>query len=326
MKLVVLSDFTTTQLQAAEEHRQAVYAAQVAQHAADVERIQATNLDLLNAPASAWRAGRYGTAVVLFVRRLLTSPLRVPSAPVAPVWTRAMNVLATGQSGERAVQSALSDLLDDDWTAITGYKNPRGEVDLILVGPTGIMALEVKAINGKVFCDADSWWRDKYDRYRNLVETRLPIADQKGRSPSRQLNEPIDMLLAQLSRRAINAPICRAVVLAHRLSEIGRIANPTVQFVGLTSDLCRHMLADFMRRPRHGQIFVPRVVEVICADHHFHDKRWSATSKARARTVSPSRLRGRHEENLIVSANTLSSSSVSASNALGSGSSIDAGA
>ncbi len=274
MKIVVLSDFTTTQLQAAEEHRQAMYAAQVAQHAADVERIQATNLGLSNAPASAWRAGRYGTAVVLFLRCLLSSPLRAPSAPAAPAWTREMKILATGQSGERAVQSALANLLDDDWTAISGYKNPRGEVDLILVGPPGILALEVKAMNGQVSCNGDFWWRDRYDRYQNLVETRLPITDRKGRSPSRQLNEPIDMLQTQLARRSIWVPVLRGVVLAHPLSRIGRLVNPTVHFIGLTSDLRRHVFADLMARESEGHLFVRRVVDVISADHEFHARRY----------------------------------------------------
>jgi hypothetical protein len=54
--------------------------------------------------------------------------------------------------------------------------------------------LDAKAINGKVCVNGDAYWPDKYVRYGSLVETRLPITDQAGRSPSRQLNEHIDML------------------------------------------------------------------------------------------------------------------------------------
>lgn len=279
MKIVVLSDFTTTQLQAAEEHQQSTLAEEMAQHAASVERVRVANLERSNAPTTAWRAGRYGTALLAYLRCLLTSPQPAPLAPPVPSPTRQMDILAAGQAGERAVHADLADLLDDGWTAITGYKNPRGEVDLLLIGPPGMLALEVKAISGQVFCDGDSWWRDKYDRYQNLVETRLPISDQKGRSPSRQLNEPIDMLQAQLARRAVRVPICRGVVLAHKSSEVGRIANPTVQFVGLISDLRRHVLSDLMMKPRHGQLFVPHVVDVVCADHQFHDRRRALQSR-----------------------------------------------
>lgn len=274
MKIVVLSDFTTTQLQAAEDRQRAMHAAHVAQHAAAVDRVRAANIDRLAAPLVAWRAGRYGAAVLAYIHRWRTTPLPMPLAPPVPTRTREISILATGQAGEHAVRSDLAGILDDDWTAIAGYKNPRGEVDLLLVGPPGMLALEVKAINGKVFVDGDSWWRDKYDRYQNLVETRLPVADMRGRSPSRQLNEPIDMLQAQLARRSIWVPVRRGVVLAHQASEIGRIANPTVHFVGLISDFRRYVLAEHMTRPGHAMPFAQRVVEIVCADHQFHARRY----------------------------------------------------
>lgn len=278
MRSVVLTDFTTTRLRDAERKRQRAVVEQLTRHAVDVDRVRCANLQRLNAPAVAWRQGRYGSAVVALLRQLLTSPIPVPPAPVAPDMTREMAVLATGQAGEQAVHAALATMLDETWTAIRGYKNPRGEVDLIVVGPSGILALEVKALNGSVSCDGDSWWRDRRDRFGNVVETRLPIEDGRGRSPSRQLNEPIDMLQAQLSRRAIRVPIHRGVVLAHGLSRIGRIANPSVHFVGLTSDLRLPAIAGLMGRQGQERLPVDDVVEVICADHDYHARRFRARS------------------------------------------------
>jgi len=63
---------------------------------------------------------------------------------------------------------------------ISGYHNPGGEVDQLLVGPSGVLAVEIKFINGKVFCDGDSCWRDKYDKYGNLVQESVPISDRRG--------------------------------------------------------------------------------------------------------------------------------------------------
>lgn len=274
----MLTDFTTTRLRDAERQRQRAVVEQLTQHAVDVDRVRCANLQRLNAPAVAWRQGRYGSALVALLRRLLTSPIPVPLAPVAPVMTREMAVLATGQAGEQTVHAALATMLDETWTAIRGYKNPRGEVDLIVVGPSGILALEVKALNGYVSCDGDSWWRDRCDRFGNVVETRLPIEDGRGRSPSRQVNEPIDMLHAQLSRRAIRVPICRGVVLAHGLSQIGCIANPSVHFIGLMLDLQRYVITDLMGSRGNGQLFVDDVVEIICADHDYHARRFRARS------------------------------------------------
>ena len=278
MKIIVLSDFTTTQLQAAEEQMQRAHAEQLRQHAAAVESVRVANRARDEAPSIAWRSGRYGAALLAYLRCLMTSPMAMPPAPPAPAWSREMNVLATGQAGEREVQSVLTELLNDEWTAVSGYKNPRGEVDLLLIGPPGILALEVKAISGHIFCDGDTWWKDKYDRYGNLVETRLPIADQKGRSPSRQLNEPIDMLQAQLRRCSVDVRSSRGVVLAHRSSEIGQVIDPTVHFVGTTKDLRGRIQADFAAQPCHDRLFVPRVVGVVLRDHDFHARRYRQRS------------------------------------------------
>ena len=73
--------------------------------------------------------------------------------------------------------SHLARLFDDRWTLVGGYRNAKGELDQLLVGPNGLMAIEIKFINGRVSCDGDRWWRDKYDRYGNLVERALPIVD-----------------------------------------------------------------------------------------------------------------------------------------------------
>lgn len=38
-------------------------------------------------------------------------------------------------------------VLDDAWVLIKGYKNPRGEIDYLLLGPGGLFAVEVKYVN-----------------------------------------------------------------------------------------------------------------------------------------------------------------------------------
>ena len=60
--------------------------------------------------------------------------------------------------------------LGDDWVLMRGYRNKLGEIDHLLFGPGGLVAIEVKNINGTVHCEGDKWRVDKYDRYGNLVE------------------------------------------------------------------------------------------------------------------------------------------------------------
>ena len=97
--------------------------------------------------------------------------------------------IRAGIAGERLVAAELGQALGDDWTLLTGYRNRRGQIDHLLLGPGGLFAIEVKNINATMHVDGDRWRADKYDNYGNLVEQRL-VADRRGRSPSEQLSEP----------------------------------------------------------------------------------------------------------------------------------------
>ena len=96
--------------------------------------------------------------------------------------------IKAGIAGEQLVATELGRALNDDWTLLRGYRNRRGEIDHLLLGPKGLFAIEVKNINATVSIDGDRWQADKYDNYGNLVEQR-EVADRTGRSPSEQLNE-----------------------------------------------------------------------------------------------------------------------------------------
>ena len=111
-----------------------------------------------------------------------------------------------GIAGEQLVATELGRALDDDWTLLRGYRNRRGEIDQLLLGPRGLFAIEVKNLNATVHVDGDRWRADKYDNYGNLVEQR-PVADRMGRSPSVQLNEPADDLERFLAERGQPAGI-----------------------------------------------------------------------------------------------------------------------
>jgi Holliday junction resolvase-like predicted endonuclease len=58
--------------------------------------------------------------------------------------------LAAGIAGERQVAEALGRALGDDWVLMRGYQNRLGEIDHLLLGPSGFVAIEVKNINGTV--------------------------------------------------------------------------------------------------------------------------------------------------------------------------------
>src|ERR1700678_816619 len=88
-----------------------------------------------------WRllsALRWGAAVW---RRRRAGP---PSPPANREPSRNEAALEAGAEGEREVHAALDGALDESWTLFKGYRNRGGEIDYLLIGPTGLCAIEVK--------------------------------------------------------------------------------------------------------------------------------------------------------------------------------------
>ena len=177
-----------------------------------------------------------------------------------------------GNEGERRVAVHLSSLLNDEWTLISGYRGPGGEIDQILVGPRGVCALETKYLNGTVFVRGDSWAIDKYDNYGNRVEYDRPIEDRRGRSPSEQVNGAVKPLENFLSKRDLVSGVTRAVILTHDKSQVGRVERKTVDHIGTLADLDIETL--FSRRaPQLSHKSALNVIQRIQGDHQYHSKR-----------------------------------------------------
>jgi Nuclease-related domain len=194
---------------------------------------------------------------------------RAPRPPAAEAGdTDAEEKIRAGIAGEQLVAAELGRALGDDWTLLRGYRNRRGEIDHLLLGPSGLFAIEVKNINATVHIDGDRWRADKYDNYGNLVEQR-PITDRRGRSPSEQLNEPAADLERFLHERGQPVAIQRLVVLTHRRSRLGPSRHPTVRVGTSTGDvlsLVRDSADQLGERQR------AEVQRLIRRDHDFHDR------------------------------------------------------
>ncbi len=199
-----------------------------------------------------------------------TAKRQVPRQPVpAAGHTDLEEKLMAGIAGEQLVAVELGRALDDDWTLLRGYRNRRGEIDHLLLGPRGLFAIEVKNLNATVYVDGDRWRADKYDNYGNLVEQR-PIADRRGRPPSVQLNEPADDLERFLRERGQPVQVQRVVILAHRRSKLGAVRNPAVLVGTSTGDVLALISNSADRLSRGQQAGIQRLVQ---HDHEFHGKR-----------------------------------------------------
>jgi hypothetical protein len=179
----------------------------------------------------------------------------------------------SGMAGEKRVSDRLAAALDDEWVLFHGYQNGRGEIDHVLVGPRGVVAIEVKNVNATVDIDGDVWAAKKFDRYGNRVPAR-ELADRSGRSPSVQVNEGADALQEFLRKRGQQIHVRRVVLLTHDKSRIARQRNLTVDAVGTSAEKVLDLLNSMPPTIRAAQ---RATVEThIQKDHAFHENRRSA--------------------------------------------------
>lgn len=264
MKHIVLSDHTADRLKQKEAERQRQYEEACKAYEENCKQIDIAyqealktyednlsnrlhNINLLKLQRKeAWEQRKWWQAIKYTFKVIIATISGKPNMPQKPTLPPAPikespdeddNIWQSGNMGEQKVVSYLQERLDDNYILFSGYKNRKGEIDKILVGPEGIFAIEIKNINGHINCDGDQWWKDKYDKYGNLVEKHQSIEDKTGRSPSMQLNEPSDMLQNFLAKRILpSCQICRIVVFTHESSRIQNINNLTVNEVVILED------------------------------------------------------------------------------------------
>jgi hypothetical protein len=178
--------------------------------------------------------------------------------------------IRAGQSAEQRVADDLGRGLGVDWTLFRGYRNRRGEIDGVLLGPGGLFAYEVKYHNATVHISGDDWQSEKFDRYGNQVSGRAPMSDKRGRSPSRQLSEPAAMLADWLAKRGHPVPVTPVVLLTHERARIGSIRNPTVGVETSAQALLR------LAQQSAGTLNVGQratIAQIIRDDHRHHERR-----------------------------------------------------
>lgn len=271
MKQVRLSDHASGMVDHIRNEREARNAALVAAYEAKIAEKEARLEAMSKRRVQAWRDGRYGSWLLQGLHFLWAASGGHPDQPRLEAATREEKRWGAGSEGETAVANFLASRLNDDWTLVGGYQNSGGEIDYLLVGPAGLVALEVKHRNGAVSITGDSWLVDKYDRYGNLVERAVAMVDKGGRSPARQLNEATDRLVQFLQREMPGATALRVVVLTHERSRLESVSQPTAIPVVLNQWPLLDMfkLSAFRLAPEDRE----RVLSLIRRDHEHHSKR-----------------------------------------------------
>ena len=78
------------------------------------------------------------------------------------VYLRKYHVYLAGWEGEKRVIKLLKTSLNDDFYLINGLRfgDGQGDVDHVILGSSGVFALETKNWSGRISCDGDNWERD----------------------------------------------------------------------------------------------------------------------------------------------------------------------
>ncbi len=271
MRTVLLSDHPADMLEQADlrtgaQQRRAItrYESELRRHRAEVSKAEEARDQARK--RRQWMAWLRHALAVRRARRQAPVPPELVAVP-----TDEQSRLAAGIAGERQVADELGRALGNEWVLIRGYQNRLGEIDHLLLGPVGLVAIEVKNINGTVHCEGDKWRVDKYDRYGNLVE-RYDLVDKgrRQRSPSMQLNEPADLLEDFLHSRGEHVDVLRVVLLTHPRSRIGVCRRETVHIFTSTGDVTR--LVRKVPQPL-SEARLARIRELVTGDHQYHSRR-----------------------------------------------------
>jgi hypothetical protein len=190
-----------------------------------------------------------------------------PPLPEGPTVEEQKRQAAT--EGEQRLATELMTLLPGAaWTLIKGYQNRKEEIDYLLIGPAGVVALTCVHLSGTILCTQNRWIRQKYDP-AGVPVTQVPIVDGTGKSPSQHLNEATTSLMECLSRKGVGCTITSAVVLTQPDVRLGAVDAPTVQIVLLSK--VQAFLWE-MCRTASSSIPTQRIVEWVKEDHRYWEE------------------------------------------------------
>jgi hypothetical protein len=261
MRVEILSDHPSKLLNDAAKRRVAKVAATDAAREAAVAQVA----KLRERRAAALTSGRLLSWVRLSFA-VSRAKKRVPPFRSITVPTGKEEAALAGKRAEDDVAAELGERLNDDWVLFRGYRNGKGEIDQILVGPGGVVAVEVKYVNAAVMIDGDTWDAVKVGNYGELLDRRS-LADARGRTPSVQLNEPADALASFLERFGQPVDVERVVMMAHPKARVVRHSRPTV-VVGTSVDAVLRCCRGRLDQRRRTEI-----ERLIQRDHRFHERR-----------------------------------------------------
>jgi hypothetical protein len=157
-----------------------------------------------------------------------------------------------GREGEDRVVEKARRALDGDWVLFRNVVIPgrrRSDLDIVLVGPCGLWAVEVKALRGEYRNCGDTWERRVGQQWRPMVK-----------SPSRQARDNAIALAEFLRADAITTYVSAAIAWGTAESQL-HVENPVVAVWSL--DRLEDELANLRNGRRLDALSQRRIVDKL---------------------------------------------------------------
>lgn len=269
MQQVILSDQVEADLRRLRKEREQRHQQARLQYQQELRSYDEQLAALVGAYHEAFRRLRLFRGAAAWWRHRALHKLGDPPPPLPEGPTVEEQKRQARAEGEQRLAAELMTMLPGAaWTLMKGYQNRKGQIDYLVIGPAGVLALECTHLSGTIICTQDRWVRQKYDPH-GAPATKVPILDGAGRSPSQYLNEAATSLMESLSRKDAGCEITKAVILTHPDVRLGAVDASTAQIVLLSK--VQPFLWE-MCRTTASSIPTQRIVEFVKEDHRYWEE------------------------------------------------------
>lgn len=125
----------------------------------------------------------------------------------------------SGLQGENNVRAVLREILSSEYSIFYNYPTPHGDIDVLVVGPKGVYALEVKNHNGYITINGDNWERVKVGRGGTVYKAEIG-------SPSLQAKKNATYIRDLLKKHGIDTWVQAQVVLTNPDVKVKMVKKP----------------------------------------------------------------------------------------------------
>lgn len=132
-----------------------------------------------------------------------------------------VSIFKAGLVGESRLRQRLREVLSEDYTVFYNYVTPYGDIDALVVGPSGVFVIEAKNHNGYVEVEENQWRRIKVGRGGTAYKADIGNPEYQAKKNALYIRD-------FLKQKGINVWVRYAVVMTNPEVKLKVRNNPNV--------------------------------------------------------------------------------------------------